>query len=91
MSLTTEDFTEFFDTDDFGVAATYNSTTVNGHFKRGYVMVNGVEMIAPIFTCPTISGVKNGDFITISGTVYEVLEPQPDESGYIQRLVLNEA
>ncbi len=88
----TEDFSEFFDVDDFADSATFNSETVYGIFKRDYFLVGDVESRQPMFVCAEadVSGIDNEDTITIDGTIYNVIEPQPDGTGLIT-LVLNEA
>ena len=91
-----EDLTQFFDTDDFGVAATYNgSTTVNGIFDNGFSAIGsqpGIEGSLPSFTCRAsdVSGVVHGHTLVISGATYNIVGVHPDGTGVVM-LALSEA
>lgn len=91
-----EDFTPFFQTLDFATAAIYtpdggSPTTVNGIYDHAYVEVNMVQAERPIFICETanVAGVAKGDALSVDGTDYLVVEPQPDGTGEMT-LVLEE-
>lgn len=91
----------FFDTDDFGVAATYtpdggSPTTVNGIFDNEFFEVGAggevaVAMEQPRFTCKTsdVSSAAEGDAITINSIDYIIRVVQIDGTG-ITVLVLEE-
>jgi hypothetical protein len=91
-----EDLTQFFDTDDFGVAATYNgSATVNGIFDNGFSAIGnepGVEGSMPAFTCRAadIPSVAHGDTLVISAVTYTVVGVHPDGTGVVT-LALSES
>lgn len=91
-----EDLTPFFDTDDFGVAATYNgSTTVNGIFDNGFSAIGndpGIEGSLPTFTCRTadVPSAVQGDTLTISAVAYTVVGVHPDGTGVVT-LALSES
>lgn len=89
-----EDLTEFFDTDDFAVTATYNgSVTVNGIFDHEYVEVfggdAGHESALPVFTCRTADApnAAHDDPLVVDGNNYTVRQVQDDGTG-ITRLIL---
>ena len=84
----------FFDVDDFGVAATFSGSTVNGIFDNDFIEVEtgagvGIALQQPRFLCRTadISAAVEGDTITISGTAYTIRIVQDDGTG-ITTLVL---
>ena len=84
----TENIAEFFDADDFAVTATWNLTSVKGIFNNEYFDEigpgPGVESSNPVFICATadVTGIAEGDDITINGTTYKVVgPPQPDGTG----------
>jgi len=93
----------FFDTDEFGVAASVTidgggAETVNGVFDNEYVGVldgeasTPVESTRPVFTVATddVTGIGHGDSVVISGTTYTVRGVEPDGTG-VTRLVMEAA
>jgi hypothetical protein len=83
----TEDLTQFFDTDDFGVAATIGATTVNGIFENQFLGVPGEAAVAastPTFTCQTsaLPAITRGSTqATISAVTYTIVGVHPDGTG----------
>lgn len=84
-----EDLDEFFDTDDFGVTATYTPTvgspvSVIGIFRDEYVQMDvgsvGIEAVMPTFTCPLarLPNAKQGETITYNAVVYTIRNVQRD-------------
>jgi len=84
----------FFDTDDFGLAATYTlnggaSSTVNGIFDNQFLEVDplggvGVISAQPQFTCTSADlpgAAAVGDGISISSVGYKVREIQAEGTG----------
>lgn len=92
MALT-EDFTDFFDTDDFAITATYNGSSVVGIFDEPFHGEDAIQDISPAFHCAAadVSGIAKGSTITINETDYEVIELQPDVTGDKLKLMLHEA
>ena len=84
-----EDLSEFFDVDDFAITATWNSQSVKGIFDNEYFDETGgvgVESSNPVFMCTAadVSGIAEGDAITINATAYTVAgPPQPDGTGAV--------
>ena len=78
------DLSEFFDTDEFGLAASYTVTggsavRVNGVFDEGHVAVDvggqvQVANVAPQFQCAMsdVSSAEKCDAITVNSLVYAV-------------------
>jgi len=95
----TEDFSDFFDTDDFAVAATItigegSPGTVNGIFDDEYfdevgVGSLGVEGSKPAFHCAAadVPSIAHGDSVVISGTTYHVVNVRPDGTGLVTLLL----
>lgn len=93
------DLAAFFDSDDFGVAATYTpngyphpsskSRTVNGIFDREFAVVGDVESFAPVFLCAgsDVSDVTHGASLRVEEDDYKVRGIEPDGTG-MTRLVL---
>ena len=88
----------FFDTDEFGSAATWtpaggSATTVNGVFDSEYQEVAisqvGVALSQPRFVCRTadVSGAAEGDTLSVGATSYTIRVVQDDGTG-ITTLVL---
>ena len=95
-----EDLAPFFDTAEFGTAASYlplgsveDPVTINGIFDHAYAEpIDGVaEGARPVFTCAAASvpNAAHGDTLTIAGTTYKVRGVQPDGTGVVL-LVLEE-
>lgn len=94
-----DDLAVFFDADDFGTAASFtpsggSASTVNGIFRNVFFEAEaggnvGVVMQDPIFICRTadVSGVAEGDALTVSGTAYTIRVVEPDGTG-VTRLML---
>lgn len=86
------DLAAFFDTDDFGVSATYTRgatpSTVTGIFDREYVAADVAEVAfastEPMFTLRSTqvpSGAIPGDTLTVSGTAFVIRNIEPDGTG----------
>ncbi len=86
-----ENFNEFFDTDDFAVEATHDGSTLLGILDREYVEVGNIEGEHPVFQCAesSVTTAQHGDTITIDGTAYTIVGIQPDGTGTVI-LVLQE-
>jgi hypothetical protein len=83
-----DDLAIFFGVDDFGVAASYEGSTVNGIFDNDFIEVQtgagvGVALQQPRFSCRSadVLGIVEGDIITISGNNYTVRIVQADGTG----------
>ena len=87
-----EDFTEFFDTDDFAIVAVFKpaagaQVSVNGIFDNEYVDIGGpsvsIEGTHPVFRCATstVPGVAHDDELIIESVTYKVKGVQPDGTG----------
>lgn len=100
MALT-EDFDVFFNTDDFGVNATFTprtggaSTTVKGIFDKEFVAVGDADQMEvaatdPVFQCKT-SEVPNarGGTLVINSVTYNIVTDKPDGTG-VSMLVLED-
>ncbi len=80
----TEDLTEFIDTDDFAIAANYNSgTTVNGHFDNAYVDALGVSGANPVFLCAAsaIPAAGVGNTLVVNSITYKIRNREPQDDG----------
>jgi len=88
----TEDFTEFFETDDFAITAIHtpdggSPANVDGVFDNEYLLIDdgevGIEATAPMFQCAAadVSGVAAGDVLNVNGTNYNIVEVKPDGTG----------
>lgn len=96
------DLSDFFDTDEFALAASYTVTggsaaTVNGVFDEGFVAVDvggqvQVANVQPQFQCATsdVSAADKGDAITVNSVSYTVAEVQADGTG-LTTLILERA
>lgn len=93
-----EDFSEFYDTDDFAVSATYtpqggSASTITGIFDNEYQMIDagsvGVSGATPVFECATasVSSAAPGDSLVIAAVTYLIVEVMPDGTG-VTALVL---
>lgn len=83
----------FFDTDDFGVAATYtpsggSAATVNGIFDNAFFEVQSggevsVAMEQPTFVCRTsdVPSAAEGDALTVNAVAHTVRVVQVDGVG----------
>jgi len=85
---TADDRAIFVGVDDFGVAATYNATTINGIFDNDFVEVDagvgvGFALQQPRFVCRTadVSTAAEGDTITINAVAYTIRIVQDDGTG----------
>lgn len=99
----TEDFDAFFGssevTSGFAVAATYtpdggDPSTIYGIFDDEYfdeVGGVGIEGSAPAFHCEAadVSGVAQGDALTVNSVSYIIRNVRPDGTGYVV-LILEE-
>ncbi len=81
----TEDFGDFFDDEEFGIAATFQGNDVVGIFEESFIVVHGVEGLHPVFTVPmaSVSGITHGDAITIADKSYKVVGVQKDGTGLV--------
>jgi hypothetical protein len=73
----TEDFTDFFDTADFGVTATVSGSSVSVIFDKEWVEVNGSEGYRPVIMYPTSAVTAAvGDSVTVDSTsfIVEILD-----------------
>lgn len=86
----TEDFAQYFDTDEFGTEASFttpNLGAVNGIFDDEYEQIDfnhhSVDGSNPTFLCTTanITGVGEGSAVTINATNYTVKDRQDDGTG----------
>lgn len=82
--------------DEFEVAATWNSTTVQGIFDNDYLEIEagevGVQGNQPRFFCATadISGMVAGQDFVIGGVTYKTVRQEPDGTG-VSLVVLRES
>lgn len=82
-----EDFTAFFDTDEFAVSATLNAVSVVGIFAKAYQATYpggaGLGSSAPSFTLKTsdVPASPVGKSLVYSATTYTVAEHHPDGTG----------
>lgn len=79
-----EDRTVFFDTDDFAVAGTVGTTTINGIFDREYQLQGGMVAGAnPIFVFDKDdeAAVAVGSSIVIESGTYTVKSKEPQDDG----------
>lgn len=83
-----DDPSEFYDTDDFAITATFGGGDLVGIFSNEYVEVGGIESKRPVFRCETVS-VSEGDAITINGTSYAVVNTEPNGLGEILMILKN--
>lgn len=101
MALT-EDFDVFFNTDDFGVSASFTprtgggATTVKGIFDKEFVAVGDggqVDIAAtdPVFQCKTsdITAARGGTLV-INSVTYNIVVDKPDGTG-VSMLILEDA
>lgn len=80
----TETISDFLDTNDFAIAATYNgSTTVNGIFDAAYLDVNGIGGTNPTFLCATASVAADptGKTLVVSSVNYIIRGFEPQDNG----------
>lgn len=97
----TEDFNAFFNVDEHGSVATFDSTQIVGIFEDQFLEVDGVESLKPTFTCAEadVPGVTHGigagagagakDSITINAVKYRIVGHQPDGTGLIMLVLGN--
>ena len=77
----------FFETDDFAVVATINSTSVNGDFGNEYIEAFDVAGTHPVFTCRTSDlnaitpTVARGTTVTIASVNYTIENIESDGTG----------
>lgn len=96
------DFDVFFDPADFGSTGTYAggsppaTVALAGIFANAHAVAaplgdwQGVSTSAPLFTCRASvlpAGARDGDTLTLGGTVWTVRDVQPDGTG-LARLIL---
>jgi len=90
-----EDLGAFFDTDDFGTAATWfaggtgSGAEVLGIFSNGFASPSMGPLAAAdseiTFRCAAadVPGVARGDTLRVDGTTYRLVEPRPDGTGLV--------
>lgn len=84
----------FYDNDlddyftDFGVSASFSHaggapSTVTVIFDNAFQFLEGVQSTSPTVTCKTtdVATAIQGDTLTIGGTVFNIIEVQPDGTG----------
>lgn len=88
----TENLDVFFDTNDFGVEATFtpsggSASTIEGIFDNEYLAIDGDGQVAvagttPVFHCKT-ADVANayGGTLVVNSTTYNIVEVKPDGTG----------
>lgn len=83
------DLDEFFDADDFGIAAVVDGEAVTGIFDNIYVEIEGVSGTHPVLTCKTsaVSHASQGDTVTIAGISYRIASIEPDGTGVTQLIL----
>jgi hypothetical protein len=87
----TEDLTVFFQTGDFGVAATYDTTqTVNGIFDEPDFGQLGVAGTNPTFTCRAADVAANptGKPLIVNAVTYAIRDIRPLDDGAVVVLEL---
>lgn len=79
----TEEFDEFFDVNDFGIAITIDGSSVIAIFDHEYVEVNGVDSRRPViqFESAAKSGAAQGDAVVINSINYVIEVIEPDGQG----------
>lgn len=88
---TDQDRLEFFDPDEFGVAATYAGQAINGLFLDSFEQADfgagaSIESIDPVFVgrASDLVAVAHGSTITIAGTIWTIRGIRPDGEGMIR-------
>jgi len=82
----TEDLSDFFDSDELAVTATYSGSSWQGILENEYFEVPGevgVESAQPLFLC-TVADLPNGlrgEVIAVGGVQYTVRGMRPDGTG----------
>lgn len=73
----------------FTDVATINSSTVNGMLENEYVVIQGMEGTALVFTCATadVDAVARGEPLIITAINYKVAIHEKDGTG-LSRLIL---
>jgi len=79
----TEDFSEFFISDEMADDATIGADTVAGIFESQFVEVNGIEGVRPVFTCEAakVANIAHITTIKVKDYTYKVAGIQPDGTG----------
>ena len=96
----TENYTEFFNTDDFADVAVYTEdggspVNINGIFDDDYLLEDGGSVgfasSVPVFQCPTsnVSTAAPNDTLTVLGIDYNITQVRPGDRG-ITFLILQE-
>lgn len=87
----TEDFGEFFDTNDFGITITIAGTSVTAIFDHEYVEVNGVDSRRPVIQFETAakSAAAQGDAVVINSVNYVIEIIQLDGQGLTSAILRN--
>ena len=94
----TEDLSAMFDdVYGFAVSAVYKGVTIKLIYDDAYFLVPGedvgIDSTKPAAICQAtdVSGVKQGDSITVDGINYTVNSPKPDGPGQTIVLALEKA
>ena len=88
-----EDFSVFFNVDDFAVATTLNGVAVKAIFDNNYELGSvgpfGMSGTQPMLTLSTASVPANpiGKSAVVSGVAYTIAAHQPDGTGVSQLLL----
>lgn len=80
----TENLTDFLDTDDHAVAATYDgATTINGIFDTVYVDVLGVATVNPVFLCAAsdVPAAGVSKTLVVNSVSYKIRNREPQDDG----------
>ena len=79
------DRAEFVNTDDFGIAATYRGSSINGILGDEFVELNGIESTRPAYLTLTtnIPNDPHGNTLVVDDINYNIVGHQPDGTGLI--------
>lgn len=85
MPFWIDDLAAFFE--DFGIDAVWNGTTFKVIFHNAYEAVtlfgSDIESKNPYIEAKDsdVAGIVKGNMLTVNGTAYKVMTPQPDGTG----------
>ncbi|HYC00349.1 MAG TPA: hypothetical protein VEC57_14525 [Candidatus Limnocylindrales bacterium] len=85
----TEDFTAFFDADEFATEATLDGVSVVGNYDAPFVDLSGIASRDPQFTLPhsaAPSVARNSVLVIAAGPgagTWRVRTPEPDGTGLV--------
>lgn len=80
-----ENYSEFFDTDDFADNAVIRGRPVAGIFERQYIEVLNYQGYYPTFICPAnkLLGIPDGEGVHIDGDNFTIATTEPDGTGLV--------